>query len=51
MSNIAADHERLVKENIFYFLRSESVPLPYFVAVGIIPVEPDTVLQRIRSGH
>jgi hypothetical protein len=51
MLNIAAYHKWLVKEDIFGVLRSHPVPFPVLVGVGIVPVKPDAILQRIRCRH
>jgi hypothetical protein len=40
MANIAAYHKGLAKKDVFRFLRSNLMPFPVLVGIGIVPVKP-----------
>src|SRR5258708_40268679 len=48
VANIAADDQWLAKKDIFGLLRTYAVPGPIFVGIGIVPVKPDAMLQRVQ---
>ena len=47
MTDIAADNQRLVEEDIFDLFRSDAMPLPILVRVGFIPFKTRTRFERI----
>ena len=51
MPQVAAHHQRLVKEDILSFLRRYMMPFPVLYGVGRIPIEPRAIVQRIGSRH
>jgi len=45
--DVAANHQRLVKENVFGLLRSNVMPLPILLSIAVVPIEPGAMIQRI----
>ena len=51
MAKIAAHHEWLMKEYVLGLLRSYPMPFPVLVGIGVVPVKPEAILQRIHCCH
>ena len=51
MARISAYHEGLVEEYVLGFLWSHPMPFPVLVGIGVVPVKPSAVLQRIHGCH
>jgi hypothetical protein len=51
MPEIATYYERLLKKDVFRFLRSHLVAFPVLVGIGIVPVKPDALVQWIACYH
>jgi hypothetical protein len=51
MAKIAAHHEWLVKEYVLGLLRRHPMPFPVLVGIGVVPVKPEAIFQRIHCCH
>jgi len=49
MSNVTADDQWLIEEDILGFLRGDSMPIPVLLRVILIPFEPGTSIQRVSA--
>jgi hypothetical protein len=51
MAKIAADHEWRMKEYVLGLFWSHPMPFPVLVGIGVVPVKPEAILQRINCRH
>ena len=49
--DVAPDDQGFIEEQILRFFGRDTVPLPVLLDIAIIPVEPDTALQRVSLAH
>jgi hypothetical protein len=51
MPKIAAYHEGFMKKDILGFVPGYAMTLPILAGIGVVPIEPGTVLQGVHSRH
>jgi hypothetical protein len=49
VTDIAANNQRLIEEDIFSLLRRNSMLLPVLLCIRVVPIETNALIQRAPS--
>jgi hypothetical protein len=51
MAKIAAYHEGFMKKDVLGFVLGYAMTVPILAGIGVVPIEPGTVLQWVHNRH
>ena len=49
MTNITANYQGLIEEQIFGFFRRDPVPFPILMNIRFVPIKSDALVERVPT--